>query len=258
MQTKRTIFSWLVILASYLMICNTSLLANSSILIWPLDPVIEADQNAAELWLENHNSNSILVQIRVFSWKQKNYENQLSEQQEIIVSPPMVEILPKNKQLIRLVKILTPPQYHQWSYRILIDEIPKTIEPTKNKIGLNFKMRYSIPLFIDGKNIWTKPDYQHLNHLRPATHPILYYRIITKNGKKLLIIHNKGLVHAKVTDIMFLDGKIKHIINNGLFAYILPQAEIFLPLSTPFIFSKGFLVAKVNDNLQFQQLMPEF
>ncbi|WWO97555.1 MAG: fimbria/pilus periplasmic chaperone [Candidatus Dasytiphilus stammeri] len=251
MQTKKKLYYLLVVILSYL--SNYSLLAaNSSILIWPLDPVIEADQNAASLWLENHSDNSILMQIRVFNWKQKNYDNQLLEQHEIIVSPPMVEILPKNKQLIRLIKIISPPQDKEWSYRILLDEIPQSI--TKNQIGLNFKMRYSIPLFINGKNIWIKPNSQE--HIQTATQPRLYYRIITKNGKKLLIIHNKGLVHAKVNDIMFLNGKNEYLINNGFFGYILPESEIFMPLSI--LIPKGLLVARVNDNLQFQQLIPDF
>ncbi|WWP00287.1 MAG: fimbria/pilus periplasmic chaperone [Candidatus Dasytiphilus stammeri] len=257
MHTKSLLYYLLGVILSYLITCNSSLLANSSILIWPLDPVIEADQNAASLWLENHSANSILIQIRVFSWKQKNNDNQLLEQHEIIISPPMVEILPKNKQLIRLIKNITPPQDHEWSYRILIDEIPQDIiEPTKDKMGLTFKMRYSIPLFLNGKNIigGIKPNYQSLRTFT-ATQPRLYYRIITKNGKKLLIIHNKGLVHAKVTDIMVLNEKTKDIINNGFFGYILPKSEIFIPFST--IIPKGFLVARVNDNLQFQQLIPE-
>ncbi|WWO98922.1 MAG: fimbria/pilus periplasmic chaperone [Candidatus Dasytiphilus stammeri] len=250
---------------------DSSILANSSILIWPLDPVIESDQNSTSLWLENHNSNSILVQIRVFSWKQTKHNNRLEEQHEIIVSPPMVEIYPKNKQLIRLIKLITPPKDHEWSYRILIDEIPKSVvglEPTKNQlinhtnpIGLNFKMRYSIPLFVDGKNIWTKQNYQHLRNIMQATQPRLFYRIITKHGEKLLMIHNKGLVHAKVTDLRFFNAKIEHIIiNNGFIGYILPQAEISIPFSTsfPFIISPGCLEARVNDNQQFQPLIPEF
>ncbi|WWO95523.1 MAG: fimbria/pilus periplasmic chaperone [Candidatus Dasytiphilus stammeri] len=264
-KTKTRYYNLLRVIISYFIICYSSFVLatnNSSILIWPLDPVIEADQNAISLWLENHNNNSLLVQIRVFSWKQTNNDNQLLEQHEVIVSPPMVEIYPKKKQLIRLIKLINPPQDHEWSYRIIIDEIPQPLieEPTKNnQRGLNFKMRYSIPLFINSKNIWTKIDYQHLSQLKPIIKPILSYRIITKNEKKLLIIHNKGLVHAKITDIRFLNGKIPYIINNGFLEYILPQSEIVLSFSTPFPLrlSQLSLMVKVNDNLEFQKVIPE-
>lgn len=40
-------------------------LAQSSLMIWPLDPVIEHDQRASALWLENRGSQPVSLQIRV-------------------------------------------------------------------------------------------------------------------------------------------------------------------------------------------------
>ena len=45
--------------------------AASSVLIWPIDPVLEADQQASALWLENRGTETANLQIRVFAWSQK-------------------------------------------------------------------------------------------------------------------------------------------------------------------------------------------
>lgn len=39
--------------------------AASSVLIWPIDPVLEADQQASALWLENRGTETANLQIRI-------------------------------------------------------------------------------------------------------------------------------------------------------------------------------------------------
>lgn len=44
--------------------------AATSVLIWPIDPVLEADQKAGALWLENRGTTAANLQVRVFAWRQ--------------------------------------------------------------------------------------------------------------------------------------------------------------------------------------------
>ena len=39
--------------------------AATSVLIWPIDPVLEADQKAGALWLENRGTEPANLQVRV-------------------------------------------------------------------------------------------------------------------------------------------------------------------------------------------------
>jgi fimbrial chaperone protein len=41
--------------------------AASSVLIWPIDPVLEADQQASALWLENRGDEPANLQVSVTS-----------------------------------------------------------------------------------------------------------------------------------------------------------------------------------------------
>lgn len=50
--------------------------AASSVLIWPIDPVLEADQQASALWLENRGNETANLQIRVFAWSQSGFNDQ--------------------------------------------------------------------------------------------------------------------------------------------------------------------------------------
>lgn len=61
--------------------------AASSILIWPIDPVLEADQQASALWLENRGDTPANLQIRVFAWNQEGFDDKYQNQRDVVGSP---------------------------------------------------------------------------------------------------------------------------------------------------------------------------
>ena len=99
-------------------------LAASSILIWPIDPVLEADQQASALWLENRGDAPASMQIRVFAWNQDGFDDQYQNQRDVVGSPPVATLAPGQKQLIRLTRTKSFPAGEEHAYRIIIDEIP--------------------------------------------------------------------------------------------------------------------------------------
>ncbi|MBF4190273.1 molecular chaperone, partial [Serratia ureilytica] len=58
------------LLAGLLLAGQPQAFAAASILIWPIDPVIEDNQQATALWLENRDSKPVYMQIRVLGWQQ--------------------------------------------------------------------------------------------------------------------------------------------------------------------------------------------
>lgn len=136
--------------------------AATSVLIWPIDPVLEADQKAGALWLENRGTEAANLQVRVFAWHQGRYQEQFQAQREIIGSPPVANIPPGQKQLIRLTRTGPSPAGQEKAYRIIIDEIPPAIPLDKAGPGttaaIRLQMRYSVPLFVYGEGLWGKAD----------------------------------------------------------------------------------------------------
>jgi len=136
--------------------------AATSVLIWPIDPVLEADQKAGALWLENRGTTAANLQVRVFAWRQGDYQEQFQAQREIIGSPPVASIGPGQRQLIRLTRTAPTPVGQEQAYRIIIDEIPPAIPVDKAEPGttaaIRLQMRYSVPLFVYGEGLWGRAD----------------------------------------------------------------------------------------------------
>ena len=133
--------------------------AASSVLIWPIDPVLEADQQASALWLENRGTETANLQIRVFAWSQNGFDEQYQNQRDVIGSPPVAKIEPGQKQLVRLTRTREVPPGQELAYRIIIDEIPSALQvpaPPEGKntaAAIRFQMRYSVPLFAYGAGL---------------------------------------------------------------------------------------------------------
>jgi fimbrial chaperone protein len=211
----------------------------ASVLIWPIDPVVTADRNGTELWLENRGASDVVLQIRVMRWTQVGGKDRYAEQAEVLASPPMVRIAPKVRQLVRLVLPDKGPREGEDAYRIIVDEIPAVTEAGKpdDTVRIRFRMRYSIPLFVYGKGFDTKkripvPDVEALSCTIAA-------------NRHSVFIGNVGRVHARLTDIVLENGASTVSVSAGLFGYVLPGSKMNWPLPDG-AGAGGTLKARIN------------
>ncbi|UZW62195.1 fimbrial biogenesis chaperone [Lysobacter enzymogenes] len=220
--------------------------AASSILIWPIDPVIESDERAAALWLENRGKTPAQMQLRVFGWRQADGENAYDAQTEVLGSPPMIRIEPGQRQLVRLTRTVDVADGSERAYRVLIDEIPtpeteSAESADKASVGIKFQMRYSVPLFVYGKGLWAKQNPEKKRDPASAARPTLQWRAVGEGGKTLLEIRNTGTVHAKLSEVAF--GP--HPVAAGQLGYVLPGNAMRWPLPQG-MKAEGTLTAKIN------------
>lgn len=239
----------LPLVAGLLLATQQQALAAASILIWPIDPVIESQQPASALWLENRDAKQVYMQIRVLGWQQTAGEDDYRVQTEVVASPPVATIAPGKRQLIRLIRQTPVAAGQERAYRILIDEVPLKQDAEQAQgaqLGLNFQMRYSVPLFVSGDGVWTKQDYQSPRDYASASQPKLAYRLLQQNGKRWLEVRNQGHVHARLSKVT-LHGKT---LNAGLLGYVLPGSQMRFPLPAATGVASGELRAQINDNQQ--------
>jgi fimbrial chaperone protein len=78
--------------------------AAATILLWPIDPWLSADTKATELWIQNQGNSATTMQVRIVRWRQENGFERYTAQQDVVASPPIVNISKGSKQLIRLIK----------------------------------------------------------------------------------------------------------------------------------------------------------
>ncbi len=211
----------------FLLLSSASQAANS-LMIWPVDPVINPEEKASELWLENHGNASTIMQVRIFAWQQRDNQEQYQTQQQVVASPPMVRLEPGQKQLVRLIKQSAPAAGQESAYRIVLDEIPVPRTPGENQAGLNFQMRYSVPLFVYGNGL-----------TRDRATPGLSWREVSSGNKRWLELTNNGNGHARLSDVK-VGGTT---LGNGLFGYVLAQSSQRWPVTHAL---RGELTARVN------------
>ncbi|WP_207863977.1 molecular chaperone [Pseudomonas sp. 58(2021)] len=231
--------------------------AASSVLIWPIDPVLEADQQASALWLENRGSETANLQIRVFGWSQNGYQEQYRNQRDVIGSPPVAKIEPGQKQLVRLTRTKDVPPGQELAYRIIIDEIPSAQPPVadagKTAAAIRFQMRYSVPLFAYGAGLWSKEDSTRQRDPKGIGLPQLSWRTVSVDGKPYVEVRNQGAVHARLTDVALKQGGQSKPLAQGLLGYVLPGAVMRWPAPGSVT---GELVGRINGAAQMQGIAP--
>ncbi|MFT8210818.1 MAG: molecular chaperone [Symbiopectobacterium sp.] len=134
-----------------LFVCSGAFAA-SSLLVWPIYKIIEANNSSSALWLENRGNNVVGLQIRIMAWRQMQYEDRYADQTEVIPTPPFIKLEPGQRSMIRLMRVTPTSTSQERAFRIVIDEIatPYLPQSSNTASGVQFQMRYLLPLFLRG------------------------------------------------------------------------------------------------------------
>lgn len=221
--------------------------AASSVLIWPINPVIEAEQKAVALWLENRGQAPVNLQVRVMNWQQSGFEDRLDAQREVIGSPPVVTIAPGKRQMIRLMAMQAPQPGVQQAYRVLIDEMLDNDAAADPQLGVKFQMRYSIPLFVFGAGAAPEGGQDQGREGLKILAPQLSYRVQQQGPVRYLLVRNDGSAHARLSAVRFTRSGQQQVVAEGLLGYVLPGAEMRWPLPAGVNGGGAALQAMVND-----------
>jgi fimbrial chaperone protein len=234
--------------------------APGAILIWPVDPAIDADSRAAALWLENPGTAPIALQVRIYAWTQEDGKNLYAAQDAVLGTPPIVRIAPGERQLVRLTRMSTPAAGTETPYRIVIDELPApapaptggdpgdraTREEAAPGAAIAFRMRYSLPLFSYGPGaarpappVPEQPG--RASHVAtagaPSPAPELRWRLVGNDAGAMLEIANSGALHARLTAVGFSGAPPApgepgaYDLSPGLLGYVLPGKTMRFPLT---------------------------
>ncbi|WP_322047715.1 molecular chaperone [Paraburkholderia sp. J67] len=182
---------------------------------------LPADANASGLTLRNSGSKPIYGQVRVYRWSQADGEDALTPTQDVVASPPLIQISAGAEQLVRLVRTTPAATNAEQSYRILIDELPEPDATPSN--GVAIRLRYSVPVFIDPGS-------------GPTRQPNLAWHVRHGEAGWTLEVANTGGRRAQIAAVEIVDGAGNAIpVNKGLLGYALAgsirQWHLALPVS---------------------------
>ncbi|MGP9637706.1 fimbrial biogenesis chaperone [Psychrobacter sp. AOP3-A1-26] len=193
----------------------------SGLQVSPISLSLQAKQNASGLTLSNTGNDVVQAQVRVYHWSQDDKGDQLTASRGLLASPPMIELQPGEKQLIRIIRASAPPKGVQDSYRLSIDELP--IKSAEQKTGLQFALSYSLPVFVNPVGI-------------TETTPRLQWRYSPRADGEQIDLHvsNSGNGHAQLAGLSLLDAAGNSVdIHPGLLGYVLPGASMHWTLKIP-------------------------
>ncbi len=215
----------------------------ASLQVAPTSLTLQARRNADGLWLSNTGTAPLHAQVRVFRWTQENGEEKLAPATEVAISPPMLQLAPGTRQLVRVIRLGPPPAVVETSYRVIVDELPVESTASEAKPGLQFVLRYSVPVFL-------MP--QGADEIAPA----LRSRLIQDGGQPSIEISNNGKQHAQIADLVFESGDGKRQpVAAGLSGYVLPGQSRRWPLPAAItVPSTGTFKARINGEPAEQSL----
>lgn len=192
----------------------------SGLQVAPTTLSLKASQNADGLWLSNTGDNVIHAQVRVYHWTQNEQGDQLLASRGLVISPPMLQLAPGDRQLIRVIRVGAPPNgadATEDAYRLAIDELPID---TEGKRGLQFVLHYSLPIFIEPAGTKAAPQLQ--------------WNLYRHGEQVMLQVSNRGGSHAQLAALGYIDIHGQRMeINPGLLGYVLPGATMQWMLKPP-------------------------
>ena len=209
----------------------------SGLQVAPISLQLQARQNANGLWLSNTGDAVLHAQVRIYHWTQTDDTEQLTPSRSLLLSPPMLQIAAGDRQLVRVIRVGAPPSGAnavEDAYRVVVDELPVD---TQNKEGVNFVLRYSVPVFVEPAG-------------KASVAPQLNWALHRNGDQAVLEVRNSGDGHAQISQLDFTDLAGMHTaLGDGLFGYVLPGARMRWILKPPAsVFADGGTFhAKVNN-----------
>lgn len=215
----------------------------SGLQVTPTSLTLAPGRNADGLWLGNTGGQTLHAQVRVLHWTQQGGEEQLAPSHGLVASPPMIELAPGARQLVRVIRTVPADGAREDAYRVLVDELPLApasapppAQDADAQRGLRFVLRYSVPVFLPPAGD------------APAA-PQLQGRLLEDGGKRVLEVANRGGAHAQLGNLVRVDAQGRRTeLVPGLVGYVLPGSTMRWPLAAdaPALSAGDRLASRIN------------
>ncbi len=187
----------------------------------PLSPVVAGEfsvtpvrlymtpqDRAIAVTVTNEGNQPLVMQADLYLWRQKpGGADELTLTEDIFLSPPIIKLAPKARQVVRLARLNTAMPTEQLTYRMIMREVPEAA-PTTSDLQLNIALAFSLPVFI--------------------TPPRAQARLVCGGVERVAentikaVCENTGNAHAYPVAFSLIADNGQEIANRDSGAYILP------------------------------------
>jgi fimbrial chaperone protein len=182
----------------------------SQLRVEPILLELNAPAAAGTLILRNDEDADIIVQTRVFRWSQVDGQEILVPTTDVVASPPQVRLASYANYTVRIVRTSKQPVQGEESYRIVVDQLPRTEHQTQ--VSVRFLLRQLIPVFFRAPQ------------LTPAK---VSWSLTREHDTIVATASNAGDERLRIASLSLRDGGGSNVgFGNGLVGYVLGRSSM--------------------------------
>lgn len=126
--------------------------------VTPVRIYMTPKDKAVAVTITNEGDDELVMQADLYVWKQKpDGEDELTLTEDMFLSPPIIKLAGKSRQVVRLARMHPAKSEQQLTYRMIVREIPEA-KPAKDKVQLQVALAFSMPVFITPSGAKNKLD----------------------------------------------------------------------------------------------------
>ena len=128
----------------------TSLPADAGVFsVTPVRIYMTPRDRAIALTLTNEGDTEVALQADINVWSQKaDGTDELVLTEDMILSPPIIKLAPKARQVVRLALLKPADASRQLTYRLIVREVPEATASQSNTVEVPIALALSMPVFI--------------------------------------------------------------------------------------------------------------
>ena len=126
--------------------------------VTPVRIYMTPKDRAIAVTITNEGDEELVMQADLFLWKQKpGGQEDLTLTEDMFLSPPIIKLAPKSRQVVRLARLSNARPTEQLTYRMIVREIPEA-RPAKQDMQVQIALAFSMPVFITPPGAKAKLD----------------------------------------------------------------------------------------------------
>lgn len=199
--------------------------------VTPVRIYMTPKDRAVAVTITNEGDTPVALQADLSEWKQKpDGSDELTLTEDLILSPPIVKLAPKARQVVRLALLVPADPARQLTYRLILREIPEATAPKKSGVDVPIALALSMPVFITP----------------PAAKREMACALARGDAKTLAVTcSNSGTAYSQIREVSVRrKDKVEGRFEGGV--YVLPGAQKKIPVPFAQPVAKGPLQLAVS------------
>jgi fimbrial chaperone protein len=116
--------------------------------ITPVRIFMTPRDRAVAVTVTNDSDEEVVMQADLFTWKQRpDGSDDLQPTEDLILTPPILKLAPRARQVVRLARLSAAPVDEQQTYRLVVRELPEA-RANPQQLQLQVALAFSLPVFI--------------------------------------------------------------------------------------------------------------